>query len=76
MPTLLKNHLAVIPRLPTSFQLWHLQLYTLNGIHENEVAKSRCSLQRCSVRKSGLRNFAKFTGKHLCQGLYFNKVFL
>ena len=21
-----------------------------------------------------LRNFAKFTGKHLCQSLYFNKV--
>ena len=28
----------------------------------------------CSVRKSVLRNFAKFTGKHLCQGLFFNKV--
>ena len=24
---------------------------------------------RCSVRKGVLRNFAKFTGKHLCQGL-------
>ena len=27
---------------------------------------------RCSVRKGVLRNFAKFTGKHLCQS--FNKV--
>ena len=25
-------------------------------------------------KKSVLRNFAKFTGKHLCQGLFFNKV--
>ena len=25
------------------------------------------------VRKGVLRNFAKFTGKHLCQRLYFNK---
>ena len=25
-------------------------------------------------KKSVLRNFAKFTGKHLRQGLYFNKV--
>ena len=25
-------------------------------------------------RKSVLRNFAKFTRKHLCQGLFFNKV--
>ena len=34
----------------------------------------RSSHQRCSVRKDVLRNFAKFTGKHLWQGLYFNKV--
>ena len=32
------------------------------------------SHQRCSVRKGVLRNFAKFTGKHLCQSLFFNKV--
>ena len=30
--------------------------------------------QRCSVKKGILRNFAKFTGKHLCQSLFFNKV--
>ena len=30
--------------------------------------------QRCSVRKGILRNFAKLTGKHLCQSLFFNKV--
>ena len=29
---------------------------------------------RCSVRKGALRNFSKFTGKHLCQSLFFNKV--
>ena len=29
---------------------------------------------RCSVRKGALRNFAKFTGKHLWQSLFFNKV--
>ena len=34
----------------------------------------RSSHRRCSVRKDVLRNFAKFTGKHLCQGLFFNKV--
>ena len=26
------------------------------------------------MRKGVLRNFAKFTGKHLCQSLFFNKV--
>ena len=29
---------------------------------------------RCSVRKSLLRNFAKFTGKHLHQSFFFNQV--
>ena len=29
---------------------------------------------RCSVKKGVLENFSKFTGKHLRQGLFFNKV--
>ena len=36
--------------------------------------KARSSHQRSSVRKGILRNFAKFTGKHLHQSLFFNKV--
>ena len=35
---------------------------------------SRSSRQRCSVKKGVLRNFLKFTEKHLCQSLFFNKV--
>ena len=35
---------------------------------------TRSSHQRCSVRKGVLRNFAKFTGKHLSQVLFYNKV--
>ena len=34
----------------------------------------RSSHWRCSVRKDVLQNFAKFTGKHLWQSLFFNKV--
>ena len=34
----------------------------------------RSSYRRWSVTKGVLRNFAKFTGKHLCQSLFFNKV--
>ena len=34
----------------------------------------RRSHWRCFVRKNVLRNFAKFTEKHLCQTLFFNKV--
>ena len=35
---------------------------------------NRSSHERYSVRKGVLRNFAKFTGKQLCQSLFFNKV--
>ena len=34
----------------------------------------RRSHRRCSVRKGVLRNFSKFTGKHLFQILFFKKV--
>ena len=36
--------------------------------------KIRSTHRRCSVKKSVLRNFAKVTGKYLCQSLFFNKV--
>ena len=35
---------------------------------------NRSTHQRCSVKKGVLRNFTKFTGKRLCQSLFFNKV--
>ena len=38
------------------------------------MAADRSSHRMCSVKKSVPRNFAKFTGKHLCQSLLFNKV--
>ena len=34
----------------------------------------RSSHRGCSIRKGVLRKFAKFTEKHLCQSLFFNKV--
>ena len=34
----------------------------------------KSSQQRCSAKKGVLKNFAKFTGKHLRQSLFFNKV--
>ena len=34
----------------------------------------RSSHQRCAMKKGVLRNFSKFTGKHLCRSLFFNKV--
>ena len=38
------------------------------------MANFRNSHERCSIKKGVLRNFAKFTGKHLCQSLFLNKV--
>ena len=35
--------------------------------------KYRSSHPEVFCKKGVLRNFAKFTGKHLCQGLFFNK---
>ena len=40
----------------------------------NILPSARSSHQRCSIIKGVLRNFTKFTGKHLCQSLFFNKV--
>ena len=34
----------------------------------------RSSHRRCFVKRVVYRNFAKFTGKHLCQRFFFNKV--
>ena len=34
----------------------------------------RSSRPELFCKKGVLRNFTKFTGKHLCQGLFFNKV--
>ena len=34
----------------------------------------RSSRPEVLCEKGVLRNFAKFTGEHMCQGLYFNKV--
>ena len=38
------------------------------------LRRFRSSHRRCSVKKGALRNFAKLTGKDLCQSLFFNKV--
>ena len=39
-----------------------------------KAVKLRSSHRRCSVKKSVIRNFAKFTGKHLRQSFFSNKV--
>ena len=46
---------------------------------DKQIKKSKCfktqkQPPKMSVKKGGLRNFTKFTGKHLCKSLFFNKV--
>ena len=37
-------------------------------------ANARRTHWRCSLKKGVLKNFTTFTGKHLCESLFFNKV--
>ena len=61
---------------PPPLKLWMMELGTVTSYLKKiqKSYQSRSSHQRCSVRKSVLRNFAKFTGKYLCQSLFFNKI--
>ena len=40
--------------------------FLVSFLMNNRTAFYRSSLQSCSIKKGVLRNFAKFTGKHLC----------
>ena len=51
---------------------WRQQNEVINVILVFSLFRS--SHRRCFVRKGVLRNFAKITGKRLCQGLFFNNV--
>ena len=44
--------------------------------YRKDVKSSKTQEQSfgCFCKKGFLENFAKFTGKHLCQSLFFNKV--
>ena len=53
----------------TCVKLISLQYYRLYNF-----PSARSSYWRCSVRIGVRRNFAKFSGKHLWQSLFFNKV--
>ena len=46
----------------------------LDSVCKKDYVKGRSSHQRSSIKKGVLGNFAAFTGKHLYQSLFFNKV--
>ena len=53
--------------------IWHYDATRKNDT-ENSEAIFRISHQRGSVKKFVLRNFPKFTGKHMCRSLFNNEV--
>ena len=58
------------PRITTFIscsQLYFNYLHKLPALHWS-------SHRKCSIEICVLENFIKFTGKHLCQSLFFNKV--
>ena len=52
-------------------EILEFRCYYLQGW---ERGTFRSSHRRCSIKKGVLKNFAKFTRKHLCQRLFFDKV--
>ena len=48
--------------------------YYLNTLTQKFYISAEAVAQTCSVKKVFLEISPKFTGKHLCQSLYFNKV--
>ena len=66
---MLSNTLKLKFRYLKSIQILHSQYHP-----KTNRTFSRSSRLEVSCRKGVLRNFTKFTGKHLCQNLFFNKV--
>ena len=63
----------------TNFRSYHqkttfYQLPEKPNYQEKPGDNYRSSHRRCSVKKVVLKNFANFTGKHLCWSIFFNKV--
>ena len=54
--------------------VWALSNVQCPFCHVRAVFTEAATRGECSIKKGVLRNFAKFTGKCLCQSLLFNKV--
>ena len=60
--------------LATSTHELFLQEICTIDVWEGLIYLFRSSRLEVFCKKDALRNFAKFSGKHLCQSLFFNKV--
>ena len=67
-----KNVVTVLENIETKWKEV-FNWFSMNHL-ASLLASLRSSHRRCSINKGFLRNFTKFTGKHLCQRLFLNKV--
>ena len=58
----------------SSFKILELIFFSKLDWGSYIISVARSSHRSCSIKKGILKNFSKFTGKHLCQSLFFNKV--
>ena len=81
--SLTRSYAAFLGAQPTSANLQQTGLYhryfparfvKFNTATFHRTHISRSSHWKCSVKKGIFKNFEKFTGKKLCQSLFFNKV--
>ena len=67
MPTRTKN-------VKMNQAVTNTEIYLHSCLCESRGIKvGRSSHRRCSIKTGVLKNFAKLTGKHLCQSLFFDK---
>ena len=66
-----KTESVLITSEPLREPVWNFASF-IKILLECETAFSKH--QSCSMKKGVLRNFTKFTGKQLCQSLFFDKV--
>ena len=67
------NQCALKQREQPSKDIYQMPpLYKEFSLIKDDNTRDRSSNLRCSVTKGVIRNFVKFTGKHLCQSLFFS----
>ena len=71
---MLKKIFKNVSTLYVSLCHWQALSEFFKIITQKQHVKFRSSRPKVFSKKGVLRNFTKFTGKHLCQGLFFNKV--
>ena len=72
---LYKYYILHLQEVPSYWDLRLLGFYKKRFFILFEISKFRSSRPEVLCKKGVLRNFTKFTGKHLYQSLFFKKFF-